>query len=488
MYTRRFLKKSFWEKGSATVLTFMASVIVILAACMLVLDYCSVYMDAENAQLVADLEADGGAVAGDTKWGINKSKVTEVTKKLTNANASLLKNRDTTLSSSVKVNTKTGQVSVTSKTKKDSTYKVGAVSATANASSKVLYSGGRAIVMYAYKFSQNYYNYLKSHGMSDTRGYSGYKWTRYVWAAGRSWDACNMPWYADCSGFVYSVFAKFGYYIGTWTGEMQNVGTVVSQSEARAGDIILYYSSGDSISSHVGIYVGEKNGVPMQIDCGGGGPETSIYNTPSSSGVKLRSVSAAAGGRRPEYRRIIKSSGKAYDVPKTNNLQTIVYIFAEAGYSDAAIAGILGNWGWESGLCAITVQNHFGKYNDSFNIAYANRIKSGQMTREAFVADTTGGGGYGLAQWTYPTRKLGLWNCCKRLGVDVTSEFGQVMYALEEINSGAYGAIQSPAFKNMTDPKQAAYIFFMCFEGAGDDSGPSRMALAENYYRQIKNM
>src|SRR5699024_8866853 len=100
---------------------------------------------------------------------------------LENANAGLLDKKGIDLNASTTVSRQKGQVSVRSKTTKESTYKIGSVTATANAASKVLYSGGRAVVMYAYKFSQNYYNYMVSHGIDDTRGYSGFKWTRYAW-------------------------------------------------------------------------------------------------------------------------------------------------------------------------------------------------------------------------------------------------------------------------------------------------------------------
>lgn len=484
----KFKQLEFWEKGSSTVLTFMASILVIIAACVMVLDYCSVYMSAENSQLVADLMADGGAVAGDTLWGLDSSKAKKAANTLEKANAGLLEEKDIDLDATTTINRQKGQVSVKSKTKKESTYNLGSVTATANAASKVLYSGGRAIVMYAYKFSQNYYNYMVSHGISDTRGYQGFKWTHYAWGAGRTWDLHNMPWYADCSGFVHSVYAKFGYNIGTWTGEMQGMGQQVSQSDARPGDIILYYSSGSSISNHVGIYAGEINGVPMQIDCGGGGSSTTIYNSPDSSGVKLRRVSAAANGRRVEYRRIIKNSGDSYSVPQTNDFESLVYLFAEAGYSDAATAAILGNWQWESGLCPITVQSHFGGYNDAFNIAYASRIRNGQMSKWEFAADTTGGGGYGFAQWTWYTRKLGLWNYCQSLGLDVTSMYGQAMYAIKEMNSGSYPAMQSDAFKKATDPTSAAMLFLEVFEGINDGTGPQRAANARVFYNRIRNM
>ena len=54
---------------------------------------------------------------------------------------------------------------------------------------------------------------------------------------------------ADCSGFVMSVFANFGYSLPHSSSALQGVGTGVSTDALQPGDIICY-------SGHVGIYIG----------------------------------------------------------------------------------------------------------------------------------------------------------------------------------------------------------------------------------------
>lgn len=55
----------------------------------------------------------------------------------------------------------------------------------------------------------------------------------------------------DCSGFVSQVYAHFGYDLGVRSSySMRSIGTGVSLSEAKAGDIICY-------SGHVAIYIGD---------------------------------------------------------------------------------------------------------------------------------------------------------------------------------------------------------------------------------------
>ena len=53
----------------------------------------------------------------------------------------------------------------------------------------------------------------------------------------------------DCSGFVMAVYAQFGYSLPHSSYSMRSVGTEVSYSDIKLGDIVCY-------SGHVGIYIG----------------------------------------------------------------------------------------------------------------------------------------------------------------------------------------------------------------------------------------
>lgn len=64
------------------------------------------------------------------------------------------------------------------------------------------------------------------------------------------WGGSSLTNGADCSGFVSSVYGKYGYSLPHSSAELANVGKAVSYSEAQAGDIICY-------SGHVAIYLGD---------------------------------------------------------------------------------------------------------------------------------------------------------------------------------------------------------------------------------------
>ncbi|WP_410513008.1 C40 family peptidase [Paenibacillus sp. BR2-3] len=60
----------------------------------------------------------------------------------------------------------------------------------------------------------------------------------------------------DCSGFTLYVFDKIGIDLPHQSGSQYQMGTAVSQSELRAGDLVFFNTNGKGVS-HVGIYVGD---------------------------------------------------------------------------------------------------------------------------------------------------------------------------------------------------------------------------------------
>ena len=93
----------------------------------------------------------------------------------------------------------------------------------------------------------------------------------YVWAGTSLTDG------ADCSGFIMSVYANFGYSLPHSSFSMRSIGKGVDLADAQAGDIICY-------SGHVALYIGngqivhaknEKYGIvtdPVYYGWGGTGP------------------------------------------------------------------------------------------------------------------------------------------------------------------------------------------------------------------------
>lgn len=67
------------------------------------------------------------------------------------------------------------------------------------------------------------------------------------------WGGTSLTHGADCSGFVMSVFAKYGIYLPRTSREQAYAGRRITSSEMRPGDLVFY---GSGYINHVAIYIG----------------------------------------------------------------------------------------------------------------------------------------------------------------------------------------------------------------------------------------
>ena len=97
-----------------------------------------------------------------------------------------------------------------------------------------------------------------------------------------------------------------------------------------------------------------------------------------------------------------------------SNEQIIWNYLKKQGLTDAGAAGLMGNLFAESGLSPINLQNSYekklGYSDDSYTKAVDNKTYSN------FVKDKAG---YGLAQWTYWSRKQNLLNYANSKGASI---------------------------------------------------------------------
>ena len=77
--------------------------------------------------------------------------------------------------------------------------------------------------------------------------------------------------------------------------------------------------------------------------------------------------------------------------------------------NDYGVAGLMGNLYAESSLFPGRVQ---GDFSPGFanSVQYTQQLNTGQISENDFVYHGPGGGGYGLAQWTYYSSKQNYWN------------------------------------------------------------------------------
>ncbi|MBO4336944.1 MAG: C40 family peptidase [Lachnospiraceae bacterium] len=68
------------------------------------------------------------------------------------------------------------------------------------------------------------------------------------------WGGTSLTKGADCSGYVQSIFKKYGYSLPRTSREQAKVGTKISLADAQPGDLV-FYGKGGTVN-HVGIYIG----------------------------------------------------------------------------------------------------------------------------------------------------------------------------------------------------------------------------------------
>lgn len=154
-------------------------------------------------------------------------------------------------------------------------------------------------------------------------------------------------------------------------------------------------------------------------------------------------------------------------VSGSNAAETAWKTFMANGFSKYGAAGLMGNLHAESTLIPNNVQGSWKQSNQAqYNADYTNKVDSGIYSREDFIKRGPGGGGYGLAQWTYSTRKAKLYDAAKAAGVSIGDTAVQLQYLLKEL--GEYGLINT--LKTAQSVKEASDIILHQFEQPGDQS------------------
>lgn len=131
-----------------------------------------------------------------------------------------------------------------------------------------------------------------------------------------------------------------------------------------------------------------------------------------------------------------------------------------AGYRPEAAAGILGNIRAESNFRPDNLQNTYEKILGMTDKEYTAAINSGAYSYRQFIEDHAG---YGLAQWTYKTRKAELYKYCFP---DIGSLEKQADYLLKEI--GWYSALQ--AILKTGTLRECSDAVLHLYEAPGDQS------------------
>lgn len=130
------------------------------------------------------------------------------------------------------------------------------------------------------------------------------------------------------------------------------------------------------------------------------------------------------------------------------------------GFNEFAAAGIMGNMRAESGLHPDRVQGDI-PYSD-WSRVYTERVDSGAVSREDFIHRGPGGGGYGLCQWTFWSRKQMLYDFAKQAGVSIGDGSMQVDFFTYEVRTN-YRALYD-ALMSAGSVREASDVMLLKFE------------------------
>ena len=148
--------------------------------------------------------------------------------------------------------------------------------------------------------------------------------------------------------------------------------------------------------------------------------------------------------------------------------KTIWEYLKAKGFSDVATAAIMGNMEAESNCVSCRLQGDFSAdYQKSRE--YTAMVDRGDISREQFVYNGPGGGGYGLCQWTYWSRKAGLYDLAKSQGVSVGDEFIQVEWLVREFWQDEFRSVLN-TLQNSESIRECSNVIIKKFLRPADQS------------------
>ena len=166
--------------------------------------------------------------------------------------------------------------------------------------------------------------------------------------------------------------------------------------------------------------------------------------------------------------------------------ETIWKFLKHKGFSDIAAAAIMGNMEAESNCVSYRLQ---GDFTNGFkrSVDYTAQLDAGNISRQEFIYDGPGGGGYGLCQWTYHPRKAGLYDLAQEQNVSIGDEFIQVEWLTRELWQDEYKAVREVLEKSVSI-KECSDVIVKQFLRPADQSEAVckyRADLGRAFYQQF---
>ena len=219
------------------------------------------------------------------------------------------------------------------------------------------------------------------------------------------------------------------------------------------------------MEGHIGVYIGGGLAVectPRWDDCV---QITAVHNIGTKSGYNGRKWTKHGKLPYVTYTEEVKETPAA-KLPGTASTgsaadEKAIWDFLKGkGLNGFAVAGIMGNLYAESALRSDNLQNTGNNKWNLTDAEYTAQIDAGKR-------DFEDGQGYGLAQWTYPTRKAALLAFAKAANKSICVLQMELDFLWKELQG--YSAVMS-VLKSATSVREASDIFMVKFENPYDKS------------------
>lgn len=165
------------------------------------------------------------------------------------------------------------------------------------------------------------------------------------------------------------------------------------------------------------------------------------------------------------------------------NEQLIWNYFKSHGLNDFGTAGLMGNLYAESGLNPKNLQQTYEQKLGYSDDSYTNAVDHGIYTN--FVKDSAG---YGIAQWTFWSRKQALFSFAKSREKSIGDLNMQLDFLMKELREGYIGVLNTLC--NATSVLEASNEVLFRFErpaNQGESVQAKRCAFGQRYYDLFTN-
>lgn len=158
---------------------------------------------------------------------------------------------------------------------------------------------------------------------------------------------------------------------------------------------------------------------------------------------------------------------------------TIWQELKSCGLNDYAVAGIMGNIEAESAMRSNNVEDRCPMSDAD----YTRNVDTGITPLSTFIHDAYG---YGLCQWTFYSRKQGLYDMCKRFNVSISDEETQLQFLMKELKTQYVSCYNKLLVA--TSVQAASDAFLLEFENPANAQGQRayRASLGQKWYDKYK--